>query len=200
MIPVPAQATVLTCPEEDVPAVLRRQMRALQEEAWPSSDPACAASDAPVHDPALRPVSMLLVADGTVLAALDVLTKEITHAGRRWAAGGLSTVVTRRAARGQGHGRRLVSAAREAMARAGLEVGLFTCDRPLQGFYESAGWRHLPGAVLVGGTPEEPFPSDWSAFDKVTMACFFTPGSRAAEPSFRDSRIALFPGAIDKLW
>ncbi|MFF9092432.1 GNAT family N-acetyltransferase [Streptomyces sp. NPDC014802] len=200
MIPVPAEATVLTYPEEAVPAALRRQVRALQEDAWPSSDPADALSDAPVHDPALCPLSMLLVADGTVLAALDVLTKEITHAGRRWAAGGLSTVVTRREARGRGHGRRLVRTAREAMAEAGLEIGLFTCDRPLQAFYESAGWRRLPGTVLVGGTPESPFPSDWSPFDKVTMACFFTPDSRAAEPSFHDSRIALHSGRIDKLW
>ncbi|MEU3841094.1 GNAT family N-acetyltransferase [Streptomyces sp. NPDC028635] len=200
MIPVPAEATVLTYPEEAVPAGLRRQVRALQEGAWPSSDEVSAASLEPVHDPALRPVSMLLVSGDTVLAALDVLTKEITHAGRRWAAGGLSTVVTRPEARGRGHGRHLVSTAREAMAEQGLEVGLFTCDRPLQAFYESAGWRRLPGTVLVGGTAESPFPSDWSAFDKVTMGCFFTAGSRAAEPSFRDSRIALHSGRIDKLW
>jgi hypothetical protein len=35
---------------------------------------------------------MLLVDEGVVLAALDILFKEIVHAGRRWGASGLSTV------------------------------------------------------------------------------------------------------------
>lgn len=143
---------------------------------------------------------MLLVDDGTVLAALDILSKEIVHAGGRFAAGGLSTVVTRREARGRGHGRHLVAAARETMVARKLDLGLFTCDSPLQAFYESAGWRVLPGAVLIGGTTQDPFPSDQPGFDKVTMADFFSPEARQTEASFRDSRIELYPGEIDKLW
>jgi GNAT superfamily N-acetyltransferase len=87
----------------------------------------------------LRPWSKLLVDGGGVLAALDILSKEIVHAGRRYRAGGLSSVVTRPERRGRGHGRQLVTAAREAMAAKDLDLGLFTCDRPLQAFYESAG-------------------------------------------------------------
>jgi hypothetical protein len=49
---------------------------------------------------------MLLVENGHVLAALDIVSKERVHAGRRCSAGGLSTVVTRQQARGRGHGRR----------------------------------------------------------------------------------------------
>ncbi len=143
---------------------------------------------------------MVLVDDGTVLAALEVLSKEIVHAGGRFAAGGLSTVVTRRETRGRGHGRRLVAAAREAMIARKLDLGLYTCDRPLQAFYESAGWRILPGAVLIGGTPQNPFPSDQPGFEKVTMADFFSSVAREAEASFHGSRIALYPGEIDKLW
>jgi aminoglycoside 2'-N-acetyltransferase I len=48
----------------------------------------------PTHDPAMHPVSMLLVEDGRVFAALDILSKDITHGGRIYAASGLSTVVT----------------------------------------------------------------------------------------------------------
>lgn len=187
---------ILTYPEADTPPPLRDQVLALQDEAWPPDVPSSGLS----HDPVLEPLSMLLVEDGVVLAALDILRKEIEHAGIGWRAGGLSTVVTRRAARSLGHGHRLVSAAREAMPSYGLDLGLFTCDRPLAGFYEGAGWQVLPGAVLVGGTPEEPFPSDRAGFDKVTLASFFTAKSRAAEPSFRAARIALHPGPIDKLW
>ncbi|MYT29898.1 GNAT family N-acetyltransferase [Streptomyces sp. MspMP-M5] len=191
---------ILAFPEAATPTELRTQVRELQEAAWPSESPAPVPDDAPVHDPALRPLSMLLVDGGTVLAALDLLTKEVGHAGQRYAAGGLSTVVTRREARGRGHGRSLVAKARETLAAQGHDLGLFTCDRPLRTFYESAGWHHLPGTVLVGGTPEAPFPSDSPGFDKVTMAAFFSDRARRARASFQGSRIALHPGDIDKLW
>ncbi|MGZ0148072.1 GNAT family N-acetyltransferase [Kribbella sp. WER1] len=176
-----------------VPEELRRQVAALQDEAWPG-DPA----DGPVHDPALDPVSMLLVDEGVVIAALDILRKEIQHAGDTFRAGGLSTVVTRAALRGRGHGHRLVTAARAAMIELRLDLGIFTCDAELFPFYESAGWQQLPGTVLIGGTPNDPFPSDQPGFDKVTVGAFFTP--RADPAAFRQTRIALYPGQIDKLW
>ncbi|MCC3771767.1 GNAT family N-acetyltransferase, partial [Streptomyces sp. UNOC14_S4] len=95
---------ILSFPEEAVPGDLRAQVLELQEEAWPASASASAPASAsggavsggPVHDPLLRPLSMLLVDGGgvdggVVLAALDVLSKEIVHAGGRYAVGGLST-------------------------------------------------------------------------------------------------------------
>jgi hypothetical protein len=170
-------------------------VRALHDEAWPGYK---AESDGPVHDPALQPVSMLLIDGGRVISALDILSKELTHRGHRFDASGLSTVVTGEDDRGRGHGRRLVEAGRAAIAASGADLGIFTCDSSLQAFYERAGWRLLPGAVLVGGTPEAPFPSD--QFDKVTMASFFSPRARAHADTFAHSRIELYPGEIDKLW
>ena len=181
-------------PEAQVPSELRIQVWDLQRQAWPGEGPDPGVS----HDPALRPWSMLLLDGGRVLAALDLLSKEIVHAGQRFQAFGLSTVVTDRAYQGRGCGRQLVAAARQEIRRRGADLGIFTCDRPLQAFYESAGWSVLPGAVLVGGTPEHPFPSD--QFDKVTMADFFTEHALAHREKFRDARIELFPGAIDRLW
>lgn len=172
----------------------------MQDEAWPSADGRQTPHDAPVHDPALCPVSMLLVDGGTVLAALDLLTKELVHAGHTFRAGGLSTVVTRHDVRGRGHGRRLAAAGRARMAEEALDVGLFTCDRELKPFYESAGWEALPGTVLVGGTPDAPFPSDQPALDKATMAAFFSDAARRARPCFTGARIELYPGRIDWLW
>ncbi len=214
---------VSSWPASLVPPLWRRQVVALQEQAWPSDptalagvthDPAAAAgvvddaADASgvihaaaagvIHDPNLRPVSLLLVDDGTVLAALDILSKDLSHDGRRYAAAGVSTVVTDRARRRQGHGRRLVTAAREAIQAGGADLGIFTCDRPLQAFYESAGWSPLPHAVLVGGTPEEPFPSD--RLGKLVLACFFSERARRHARSFDHARIELYPGPIDKLW
>jgi aminoglycoside 2'-N-acetyltransferase I len=172
----------------------------LQQQAWPPADAAAVSHSTLTHDPALRPRSMLLLDGGHMLAALDILSKEIVHAGRRYHAGGLSTVVTRRDARGRGYGRRLVAAARHAMAAEHLDLGLFTCDGPLQGFYERAGWELLPGAVLIGGTRSCPLPSDQPGFDKVTMAAFFSAEAQRHRSSFQHARIELYPGEIDKLW
>jgi GNAT superfamily N-acetyltransferase len=186
---------IVSFPEADVPPELRTQVLALQDQAWPGYEPG---APGPLHDPALRPLSMLLLDDGRVLSALDILSKEIEHAGQRFAARGLSTVVTDEAERGKGYGLMLVEAAREAIERSGADLGIFTCDTPLRTFYERAGWHVLPGTVLVGGTPVSPFPSD--QFDKVTMARFFSPKARALADAFVGARIELYPGEIDKLW
>jgi aminoglycoside 2'-N-acetyltransferase I len=191
---------ILSFPEAATPPELRAQVVALQHQAWPRADAAARSSVTLTHDPALHPRSMLLVEGGRVLAALDILSKELVHAGRRYRAGGLSTVVTRREARGRGYGRRLVAAARQAMAAENLDLGLFTCDRPLQGFYERAGWQSLPGAVLIGGTRSCPFPSDQPGMDKVTIAAFFSAEAQRHRSSFQHSRIELYPGEIDQLW
>ncbi|MEU9237615.1 GNAT family N-acetyltransferase [Streptomyces subrutilus] len=190
---------ILSCPEEATPPELRAQVLKIRHQAWPSDGDGPARS-ALTHDPELRPWSMLLVDGGRVLAALDILFKEIEHAGQRHAAGGLSMMVTCREARGLGLGRRLAAAARAVMIARNLDLGLFTCDRPLQAFYESAGWHLLPGTVLIGGTPHAPFPSDQPGFDKVTMADFFSAAGRHAQASFRHARIGLYPGEKDKLW
>jgi GNAT superfamily N-acetyltransferase len=181
-------------PEGDVPAALRRQMVALQDQAWPAEVPS---GPEAWHDPALSPVSMLLIEDDRVVAALDVLSTTLHHAGEEWAASGLSAVVTDTAARGGGLGTRLVIAARERIA-ASADLGIFTCDPHLQAFYERAGWEHLAGTVLMGGTREEPFPSD--ALGKVTLGGFFSARARARRDAFIGTRLALYPGSIDRLW
>lgn len=187
---------IVSFPESDVPRAWRVEVLRLQRQAWPSDEPVDPSR--PTHDPSLDPVSMLLVDGGRVCAALDVLSKTISFAGREWAASGLSTVVTDASLRRRGYGRRLVEAARDRIAASGADVGLFTCDAPLRRFYESAGWEILPGTVLVGGTEAAPFPSD--RFDKVTFGGFFTPDALAAREDFVDARIPLYPGEIDRLW
>lgn len=196
-LPVPH---VVTCAEGETPTSLRRQVRAAQEEAWPSGAGDDAMSLAPVHDPSLRPLSMILVDDGRVLAALDVLFKRIEHGDRAWDAAGLSAVVTPRADRGRGFGRLLVAHAFHAMPDLGADLGLFTCDRPLQAFYEDCGWETLTGTVLIGGTADEPFASDTAGMDKVTLGGFFSAAAREARQAFLGARIRLHSGSIDRLW
>ncbi|MDJ0383009.1 GNAT family N-acetyltransferase [Streptomyces sp. G-G2] len=204
---------VLAYDEAALPEHLAAQVAALEEHAWPGSRPG--------HDPALAPrVMLLLDGEGAVAAALALLHKEIRHAGRTYRAAGLSAVVTREDARGRGHGGRLVAAARAALADVpGLDLALFSCDRDLAPFYEAAGFQRLPGAVLVGGTPEEPLATDAPGFDKVVLAAFFgdrgtgrgtgpgtgprpAPGTPRADPAaaFAGTRIGLYPGTVDRLW
>jgi hypothetical protein len=186
---------IVSFQEAAVPLELRDQILAHQGEAWPGWE---GTDRWPTHDPALRPVVMALLDGGHIRSSLAILSKEIVHAGHRLAASGLSTVVTGEADRGRGYGHRLVVAAREAIERSGADLGIFTCDRPLQAFYERAGWQLLPGTVLVGGTRATPFPSD--QFDKVTMACFFSQRAQALAEDFPGRRVELYPGDIDKLW
>lgn len=183
---------LVSAPELELTSALRLQAIALRRAAWPGirTDPA--------HDPALAPLALLLLEGERVVASLDILTKTIAHRGGHFRASGLSSVVSDAALRRRGHGRRLVAAARELIAARGDDLGIFTADAPLEGFYTAAGWQLLPGSVLVGGTPQEPFPSD--QFDKVTFACFFSPRARAAAAGFAGARIELYPGAIDRLW
>jgi GNAT superfamily N-acetyltransferase len=185
---------VLSFPEADIPGAFRLQIVELQGEAWPSFR----AGPAPRHDTALRPVSMLLVDDWHVVAALDILSKAVVHRGETYAASGLSTVVTERSERLKGHGTRLVEAARDAMRKSGADLAIFTCDTPVALFYTAAGFQILPGAVLVGGTPANPLRSD--RFDKVTLASFFTPRAVAHAADFAGADIELHPGDIDRLW
>lgn len=187
---------VLSFREDCVPAELRVQVLAMAAQAFGGPPPQ---SLGPVHDPALNPRSMLLVDDGRVLSALDILAKDdLTHAGHTWSVAGLSSVVTCIGVRGKGHGRRLVSAARSAMAESRADLALFTCDRPLKAFYLGCGFEVLSGAVLVGGTVGEPLRSD--SFDKVVLGCFFSDRSRVAAPQFAGTDIALYPGLVDRLW
>jgi aminoglycoside 2'-N-acetyltransferase I len=177
--------------QAELPPGLAAEQLRLHRQAWPDSVGAG-------HDPALDPVTLLLLDGDRAVAVLDILSKDIEHDGQNYSASGLSAVVTDQAARGRGHGRRLVAEAHRILAEVGRDLGIFTCDTELAGFYLKAGWQLLPGTVLVGGTRAEPFPSD--RFDKVTFGSLFTPHAQRHAADFEQARIELYPGLIDKLW
>jgi aminoglycoside 2'-N-acetyltransferase I len=189
------EVEILSWPQADVPGPVRLQVSHLLDQMEP---PGHRAGAGPHHDPALQPRCLALLDDGRVLATLYILSRELDHGGRRYAASGLSTVVTDRAQRRRGYGRRLIVAAREAMRPAGADLAIFTCDPPLAPFYESGGYTVLPGTVLVGGVPDDPLPSD--RYDKVTLWHPFTGRAVANAADFRGARVELYPGTIDRLW
>ncbi|MFJ6717419.1 MULTISPECIES: GNAT family N-acetyltransferase [unclassified Streptomyces] len=183
-------------PYEVLPAGLAAQVEALEAAAWPGAGSG--------HDPALAPRTVLLregAGQGAVAACLTLLHKEIRLGGATYRAAGLSSVVTRPDLRGRGLGRRLVTAAREVLAAdPGVDLALFSCDRELTPFYEAAGFERLPGTVLLGGTPDDPLPSDRPGFDKSVLAAFLTPHAAAARALFTGARVPLYPGTTDRLW
>ena len=185
---------ILSFPEAETPPALRAQVIALQQQAWPGPGTGL------THDPALHPMTVLLVSGGVVVAALDVLSKSLTHRGETYRVSGLSTVVTARTERRSGHGTRLVRAAHELVAESGVDLALFTCDRELAGFYLAAGWTLLRDTVLIGGTPADQLCSDAPGFDKVTLGDFFSANARRNADTFLGTRIELYPGTIDRLW
>ncbi|PFH04390.1 acetyltransferase (GNAT) family protein [Collimonas sp. PA-H2] len=187
--------SILAYPESAVPPHLRFQVLRLQNIAWPTAEPIVLQV---VHDPDLDPLSMLMVSDRKVVAALDILSKKIVHKEEHYVASGLSCVVTSPDERGLGYGRKLVVAAKNMMEKNGADLSIFTCDRPLQHFYESSGWHVLHDAPIIGGTPDSPFPSD--QFDKITMGCFFSAKAHLNAQAFSQCQIALYPGEIDRLW
>ena len=186
---------ILSWPEAEVPRAIRLQIVALEDQTGPADT---GSGPKLHHDPALQPLSLVVLNKGCVLAALVILSKELDHRGQRYAASGLSAVVTHQAVRRRGHGRRLIVAAREEMHAAGADLTIFTCDRLLAPFYESGGYAVLPGTVLVGGVPDDPFPSD--LLDKVTLWHPYTSHAQAHTADFRGARIELYPGNIDRLW
>ncbi|WP_329194829.1 MULTISPECIES: GNAT family N-acetyltransferase [unclassified Streptomyces] len=187
---------------EVLPAGVAAQVGALEAVTWPGAGSG--------HDPALAPRTVVLwdgdgegagEGAGVVAACLTLLRKEIRFAGGTYRASGLSAVVTRPELRGRGLGGRLVRAARELLAAdPEVDVALFSCDRELTPFYEAAGFAHLPGTVLLGGTPADPLPSDRPGFDKSVLAAFFTPDPAATRAVFTAARIPLYPGPVDRLW
>lgn len=180
-----------TVPEAELAPDRAAQRSRLHRQAWPDSDDAG-------HDPALNPITMLLVDEEIVLATLDLLSKTVSHRGRDYRAGGLSAVVTDSLGRHRGYGSALVRAARLSLQNLGRDLALFTCDSYLSRFYLDAGFELLPGTVLVGGTPTDPLRSD--AFDKVTFSAFYTTLAAAHRTDFIGADIELYPGDIDRLW
>jgi aminoglycoside 2'-N-acetyltransferase I len=122
---------IASYPEAGTPPTLRRQVVDLQNRAWPATGDTNGRRGGLTHGPLLSPLTVLLLDGNRVVAALDILTKTICHAGVRLRASGLSTMVVDEARRGAGHGLALAAAARARANRVhflGARVELFPGD------------------------------------------------------------------------
>ncbi|HEX8095803.1 hypothetical protein [Jatrophihabitans sp.] len=82
---------LLSFREAEAPPDLRAQIVALQRVMGPGITRDISRT---THDQIMRPVTMILAVNQVVVASLDVLSKEIVHAGQRYEASGLSWVIT----------------------------------------------------------------------------------------------------------
>lgn len=181
--------TIFTYPQEDLPLDLKAQIIAILDGEWAGDLDVEARLRRPLHDPDRRPVCVVLREGGSVLGYLAILSTVIRHAGQAYRASGLSAVITNLPYRGRGHGRQLVTAARELIAASPVDLGIFTCDPPLVGFYVQCGWVPMPHTSVVGGTRERPFLAD--TLGKRTLMGFFSVHAREHRRDFAGAELYL---------
>jgi len=124
-----------------------------------------------------------------VLSYLAIPSKRIEHAGITYKASGLSAVVTHPAHRRRGHGRLIVTVARELIASSDADIGVFTCDVPLTSFYVECGWTAMESTHVIGGTRKKPFPAE--PLNKRTLMGFFSEKAKQRAPDFANSLLYL---------
>ncbi|MGL5626597.1 MAG: GNAT family N-acetyltransferase [Candidatus Rhabdochlamydia sp.] len=100
----------------------------------------------------LSPVVFFVRLEKHVVSYCVVLFKEIFHFGNTYKAAGLSYVCTQTEYRNQGYGSQIVKTATQFIENSNVDIGLFSCDTELIGFYEQHGWLLAPDvSILLGG-------------------------------------------------
>lgn len=181
--------SIATWPERSIPRDIKAQALALMRAEWPAAFTGARTERESLHDLASNPTCMAVLVEGRLASYCGIVWKPIEHAGERYAAYGLSAVLTAPAVRRQGYGRRLIDAATRFMQDAGADIGVFTCDPPVRAFYEASGWTVLERTPLIGGTRAHPFPSD--ALGKCTLMRFFSEHAQEHRATFIGAPIYL---------
>jgi GNAT superfamily N-acetyltransferase len=171
-------------------APLRRAIAHLQHCASGTADPPPSEPLPPEHDPQLDALSFYLVVDGRVVSYAAVVHKQIAHGGETFEIAGLSCVATDPDYQGRGFGSRAVGAATRSIEQSTVDIGLFTCDPPLAGFYARAGaWPVVPNVVLIGSHHDGAL--DSVSLQKVVLMRLFSPKAQAAAAQLRQTTINL---------
>lgn len=182
-------ANTLRWPLDDPSPGLRQQIQDLQALAWPEFAGAPWPSKEHV-------ASFCLFRQGRLAAHVAVVGTEIVYKGVAYSVCGIAEVVTHPDARRDGCALRLLRLA-EGHIRCRADLCLFTCQPALVPLYEKAGWQPRPGLCLVGGTQEEPFPSD--SLGLATMVGLYSEKARTHQEDFTDGRVFLGLG-VGELW
>jgi GNAT superfamily N-acetyltransferase len=171
-------------------AALRREIAHLQYRAAPTADPPPDDPIPPEHDPLLDALSFYLVADSRIVSYAAIVYKQIAHAGTTFWIAGLSCVATDPAYQHQGLGSRVVGAATRSIQQSTSDIGIFTCDPPLAGFYARAGaWPVVPDIALVGSRDGGALSN--IALQKVVLMRLLSAKAQAAAAQLRQTTLSL---------
>lgn len=140
----------------DYPADLKCQTLSFLRMEWPEGfvgdnrlrDWITQASDHPLH--------LVLVEAGILISHLNVVWKDLDHAGLTYKTYGLTGVFTYPAFRKQGYGSRLVASGTDSIRASDADIAMFHCDFHLRNFYAQHGWEPLDQARTYIGPPEAP--------------------------------------------
>lgn len=183
--------------QEDCPLDIKEQIILLMRREWPQAFENAVEDVLWPDNPETHPTSLILIENNVVLSHVAVPWKYIDHEGQTFKAFGLSEVMTNPSYRNQGFGSKLVREAVSLIESQTADIGIFTCDPPLVGFYAKNGWEQLKNAYLVGGTHNQPFRSD--SLGKCTLARFFSNKAQKYRHHFENSDIYLELGE-GQLW
>jgi GNAT superfamily N-acetyltransferase len=169
---------------------LRRDIAFLQHRVAPTVVPPPGDPILPEHDPLLDALSFYLMADGRVVSYAAVAHKQIKHGDETFWIAGLSCVATDPDYQGRGLGSRTVAAATCYIEHSTTDIGIFTCDPPLIGFYARAGaWLVAPDVILIGSCHEGALSS--TSLRKVVLMRLFSAKAQAAAAQLRQTTIDL---------
>lgn len=109
-----------------------------------------------------HPVSFVLTENNLLISHVEVVWKELKHAGNTYKTYGLSGMFTYPSFRKQGYGQELVASAKKYIESQDGDIVLFTSC--VQGFYEKAGFLRLDKAKVLKGDPNNPETENESVF------------------------------------
>jgi GNAT superfamily N-acetyltransferase len=169
---------------------LRRDIALLHYRVTPTAGPPPGGAMPPKHDPMLDALSFYLVVDRRVVSYAAVVHKQITHDHETFWIAGLSSVATDPDYQGRGFGSRIVGAATRYIEHSTTDIGIFTCDPPLAGFYAQAGaWPVVPDVIVIGSHQEGALSS--ISLRKVVLMRLFSAKAHATAPRLRQTTIVL---------
>jgi GNAT superfamily N-acetyltransferase len=175
---------LLTYPTEQLPPIWKWQILSFLRVMWPDGfvggnqwrDWITKAED--------HPVSLMLIEGELLIAHVNVVWKELDHAGQRFKAYGLTGVFTYPSFRGQGHGLRLVQHATQYIETQDADIGLFNCDAGLVSFYQRAGWQPMLETQTLIGPATHP-----EIVDEILMMRFLSPHGQRYQSAFASGAV-----------
>lgn len=181
---------ILVIPYNRACDALRRDIALLQHRVAPTVVPPPGDSVPPEHDPALDALSFCLMIDNRVVSYAAVVHKQIQHGFETFWIAGLSCVATDPAYQRRGLGSRIVGVATRYIERSTTDIGIFTRDPALAGFYARAGaWPVAPDVIVIGSRHEGALSS--ISLQKVVLMRLFSAKARAAAAQLRQTTINL---------